>query len=115
MDPADWPHPHWVGSLELVAVAVDLVSKRRFRVWYDREEAERQVGRLRRDRRRPLVIEDVEIEHALVRLASWEHVLEWHDRELISAGWVMLKEFPGPGPDESAEQLPEPSAPPPQV
>ena len=115
LEPADWPHPTWVGSLELVAGAVDLVSERRFRVWYDREEADRPVGRLRRDRRRPLVIEDVELGRALVRLAAWEDVLAWHDRELISAGWLMLKEFPEPVADESAEPRPHPNSPPSRV
>lgn len=91
IDPTAWPHPDWADSLDPVAGAVDLVSGRRFRVWYDREEGVRRPGRLGRGRPRPLIVEDVENGLPIAHLRAWEEVVAWHDSELISAGWTVLQ------------------------
>jgi hypothetical protein len=112
-DIAEWPLPEWEDELTLVAAAVDLVSHRRFRVWYDEAEALRRVSRLRRARRRPLLVESVETGVAIARLASWEDAVAWHDHELISAGWVVVGEIPDPEPAAAPalEPLPRSSTP----
>lgn len=85
------PHPDWVGpKTELVAMAVDVVSGDCFRAWYDNVEAARPRSRLRRNRARPLLVEDVGTGSVVARLSSWAEAVDWHDRTLISTGWRVL-------------------------
>jgi hypothetical protein len=79
-------------SKVLVAEAEDLVSRRMFRVWYDRRD-DAQNGRryrLRRKRTTPFLVEDVGVAAIVAMLGSWKDVLAWHDRTVISPGWRIV-------------------------
>jgi hypothetical protein len=95
-DPSDEPHspaPDWVRpKTVLIADGEDLVTRRRFRVWYDEVEANLARSRLRR-RRRPLpfLIENAETGRLVTALRSWGEVVSWYNDAVISSsGWRIL-------------------------
>lgn len=97
--------PEWlpVGA-ELVATASDIVSGRRFHVWYDKDAAPLRQGLARRPQTLPYVIEDVTTRRVAARLSGWVAVVAWHDATVISPGWRVVDFSPVDMPDSDAPE-----------
>jgi hypothetical protein len=79
---------------EVIATARDAVSYRSFVVLYDQSQAESRHGLLS-PRARPFVIRLVGRDEPIAAFHSWPEVVVWHDRNLISTGWRVLRPVPG--------------------